>query len=243
MVYIKDTNFLKKNLIAHRGVHNIKENIPENSIQAFKIAMEKNYIIELDLHILKDNNIIVFHDNNLFRMTGINKNLKDCTYSEIKKLKLQDTDNSIPLFKDVLKLVDGKVPLLIELKYDTKVGKLEKEVMKYLKEYKGKYAIMAFNPFSILYLKKEYPNVIRGQLACNLKNENFNFIKRYILKNMVFNFIAKPDFISYCLDAMPNKVVKKFRKKGLAIGWTIKSKEELEKAKEYFDNFICENIL
>lgn len=240
---IRDINFLKKSLIAHRGFHNIKENIPENSIEAFKLAIEKGYIIELDLHILKDNNIVVFHDDNLFRMTGVNKKIKDCTYNEIKDLRLNNTDNYIPLFTDVLKIVDGRVPLLIELKYDVKVGKIEKEVMKILNGYKGKYAIMSFNPLSVFYLKRKYPDVIRGQLSCNYKDVKINFIKRYILKNMYFNFITKPDFIAYAIKSMPCKKVEEFRRNGLVLGWTIKSEEGLKKAKLYFDNFICENIL
>ena len=122
-------------------------------------------MIELDLHVLKDDNVVVFHDKNLHRMTGIDKDIKDCTYDEIKNLKLKNTDNHIPLFKDVLELVDGKVPLLIELKHDVKVGKLEKETMKYLKKYKGEYAIMSFNPLTLLYFKKENSNIIRRTIS------------------------------------------------------------------------------
>lgn len=238
---IRNIDFLKGKLIAHRGLFN--NIVPENSVEAFKLAIEKGYIIELDLHILKDNNIIVFHDDNLLRMTGLNKNIKDCTYDEIKNLKLKNTDNHIPLFNDVLELVYGKVPLLIELKHDVKVGKLEKETMKYLKKYKGEYAIMSFNPFTLLYFKKEYSNIIRGQLAYDLNDKKINFIKKFLIKNMCFNFITKPDFIAYGIDSMPSKVIEIFRKKGLTIGWTVKNKKDLEKARLYFDNFICESIL
>ena len=119
---IKDNNlknktiFLTKSLIAHCGVHDIKNSIPENSIKAFEKAILKGYIIELDLHILKDDNVVVFHDDNLYSMTGVNKKIKDCTYNEIKNLKIQNTNSNIPLFKEVLELVKGRVPLLIELK-------------------------------------------------------------------------------------------------------------------------------
>ena len=238
----RESEFLVNSIIAHRGVYNLKkDSIPENSIEAFKNAIDNNYIIELDLHVLKDNNVVVFHDKNLFRMTGIHKDIKECTYDEIKNLKLKNTDNNIPLFRDVLELVDGKVPLLIELKHDVKVGRLEKETMKFLKNYKGEYAIMSFNPFTLLHLKKEYPNIIRGQLAYDLNDKKFNFIKKFLLKNMCFNFITKPDFIAYGIDSMPSKVVEKFRKKGLVIGWTVKNDKDLEKAKKYCDNCIFED--
>lgn len=137
-------NFLKENLIAHRGMHNMKKGIPENSIKAFEESIKNNYIIELDLHILKDKSVVVFHDDNLKRMTGVDKQLADTTYEEIKNLKLQDTNNYIPLFEDVLKVISGKVPIVIELKYDTKVGLLESETMNILKNYKGKYVIKSF---------------------------------------------------------------------------------------------------
>ena len=120
---MKDLKFLKETIIAHRGVHNEKD-IIENSLEAFKEAVNKNYIIELDVHFLKDGEVVVFHDDNIERMTGINKNLKDCTYDEIRNIKLLNKNTYIPKFSDVLKLVDGKVPILIELKNDNKVGLL-----------------------------------------------------------------------------------------------------------------------
>lgn len=238
----KDISFLKNSLIAHRGLHDINKKIPENSKKAFKEAIKNNYIIELDLHILKDNNVVVFHDDNLKRMTGINKKIKNTTYDEIKKLKLQNTNNYIPLFKDVLKLVNGKVPIIIELKYDVKCGKLEKETMNLLKNYKGMYAVKSFRPYTVYWFKKHYPNVIRGQLSCDFYNKKMNFIAKFFCKNMLLNFITKPDFISYEIKALPNKRVSKYKDKIPILGWVIRSSEDLEKAKKYCDNFICENI-
>lgn len=238
----KNLEFLKQNLIAHRGMHNIKKGIPENSLIAFQKAIENNYIIELDLHILKDKSVVVFHDDDLNRMTGINKNIKDTTYDEIKDLKLQNTNNYIPLLKDVLNLVSGKVPIIIELKYDTKCGILENETMKILKQYRGKYVIKSFNPFSVYWLKRRYPKVIRGQLASNFTDDKMNIIKKVFLKNMIFNYITKPDFISYDIKGLPNKKIENYREKNLVLGWTIRNNADLEKAEKYCDNFICENL-
>lgn len=238
----KDLSFLKENLIVHRGLHNINKGIPENSIESFKEAIKNNYIIELDIHLLKDNNIVVFHDDDLKRMTGVNKIIKDTTYEEIKNLKLQNTDNYIPLFKDVLKIIAGKVPIIIELKNDNKYGKLEKEMMNLLKDYKGKYVIKSFSPFTLIWFKKNYPDVIRGQLSYNFKRKKINIVYKYVCKNMLFNFITKPDFISYGIKSMPNKRINKFKDKIFIIGWTIRNKKDLEKAKKYCDNFICENL-
>ena len=241
-----NTEFLKDNLIAHRGMHNSKLDIPENTIVAFKKAIDNKYIIELDVHILKDKTVVVFHDNNLERMTGVNKNINNCIYDEIKDLKLQYTNNYIPLFEEVLELVDGKVPLIIELKYenyfDKKVGELEDKTIELLKNYKGKYAIKSFNPFSIYYLKKNYPNVVRGQLASSFKYDNLGIMKKYILKKMLLNYFSKPDFISYDFNCLPNKRVTNFRKDKLVMAWTIRNKNELEYARKYCDNCICENF-
>lgn len=240
----KDLSFLKSNLIAHRGLHNISIGIPENSMLAFSKAIEKKYIIELDVHILKDGQVVVFHDDNLKRITGVNKNVKDMTYNEISKLKLQDTNNYIPLFKDVLNLINGQVPVIIELKYDTKCGLLEKEVLNILKNYNGKFAIKSFSPFSIRYIRKHNPEIIRGQLASDFKkNHTMNIFKKIFYKNLFFNFMTKPDFISYDIRALPNNKILKLRKKMFIMGWTIRNEKDLLKAKKYCDNFICENIL
>lgn len=238
----RDINFLTQNLIAHRGYHNIKKGIPENSIMAFENAIKHNYLIELDVHILKDGEIVVFHDDNIKRMTGIDREIKDMDYDEIREIKLQETNQRIPLLKEVLKVVDGKVPLIIELKYDVKCGVLEKEVIKILKEYNGKYAIKSFNPFSIIFIKNNFPEAIRGQLATDFKDDNISKIKRIFLSKMLFNFISKPDFISYNINALPNKRVSKIRSNKVILGWTVRNNDNLKKAKKYCDNFICENI-
>ena len=237
----KDLSFLKENIIAHRGMHNIKKGVPENSIKAFKEAIKNNYLIELDVHLLKDNTIVVFHDDNLKRMTGIDKKIKDTTYEEVKKLKLQNTICTIPTLEETLKIVNGKVPLIIELKTDRKTGLLEKELVKVLKDYKGKYAVKSFNPKTVYWFKKNYPSIIRGQLATG-KKSNKNKIKNYMLKSMVLNKITKPDFISYDIKSVPNKILNKYKNKKIILTWTIKNKKDLEKAKKYCDNYICENI-
>ena len=238
----RDTNFLTKNLIAHRGYHDIEKGIPENSMKAFAEAIKNNYIIELDVHLLKDSEVVVFHDDNLKRMTGVNKKVKECTYEEITEIKLKETEEKIPLLKDVLNLVDGKVPIIIELKTDLRCGKLEKEVIKILEKYNGEYAIKSFNPLSVNYFRKHSPSTIRGQLASDFKNDKMFILKKLFLKYMLFNFISKPDFISYDIRTLPNKKIAKIREKQLVLGWTARSGEDMEKAKKYCDNVIFENI-
>lgn len=239
---MKDLKFLKETIIAHRGVHNEKD-IIENSLEAFKEAVNKNYIIELDVHFLKDGEVVVFHDDNIERMTGINKNLKDCTYDEIRNIKLLNKNTYIPKFSDVLKLVDGKVPILIELKNDNKVGLLESSLVQILKKYNGKYAVQSFNPLSIMWFKNNYPNIIRGQLVCKFKNKKMDNIKKFILKTMFFNIITNPDFISHSVDNLSYKEVNKIKKNKFILGWTVRNKERYDELIKYYDNLICEKFI
>lgn len=239
----KDCSFLTENIIAHRGMHDIKEGIPENSMIAFEKAIQNNYIIELDVHILKDGNVVVFHDDNLKRLTNMDVMIKDMNYNELKRLKLQNTEQRIPLLEEVLNLINGKVPVIIELKYDNKCGLLEEKVIKILKSYHGKYALKSFNPLAVNYIRKKAPEIVRGQLASDFKGKKMNIFKRIFLSNMLFNIISRPDFISYDVKALPNKRLAKIRKNKIVLGWTIRDKETLKKAKKYCDNFICENIL
>ena len=239
---MKKIDFLTSSLIAHRGYHNKEIGIPENSIPAFERAIKNRYIIELDVHILKDKNIVVFHDDNLKRMTGVDKDIKLTSYDEIKDLKLDNTKYSIPLLTEVLELINNRVPVIIELKTDNKVGKLENELIKILNQYKGKFAVKSFSPLSVYWFKKHCPNIVRGQLASSFSNKNMSIEEKILLKNMVFNIFTKPDFISYDINALPNKRVEKIRKNSIVLGWTIKTNEQFAKGKKYCDNLICENF-
>lgn len=239
----KDLCSLKGIYIAHRGLHDIKNGIPENSLIAFSKAIEKQMPIEFDLHLLKDNQIIVFHDDNLKRMTGYDKDIKDCTYEEIRNLKLLNTDQKIPLFNEVLELVNEKILMDIEFKYDRKSGLLEQEACKVLDKYNGKFIVKSFNPFSVLWFKNNKPEYIRGQLASNFKNDKMNVIKRFILEHMLFNFIIKPDFIAYDIHSITKKQANRYKRRNrLLFLWTIRTNEELDLAKEYGDSYILEKI-
>ena len=138
-------------IIAHRGIYN-NINIPENSIPAFKRALKLNYPIELDVNITKDNVLVVFHDNNLLRMTGVNKNINDVTYKEIKELSLLNTKEKIPTLSEVLNLTKGKVMLLIEIKKSNKYKILTNKLINILNNYKCQYIIQSFDDSASLIL-------------------------------------------------------------------------------------------
>lgn len=233
----RNLDFLKGLYIAHRGLYNNEKGIPENSLKAFKEALERNIIIEFDVHLLKDGNIVIMHDDNLKRMTGYDKDLKDCTYEEISKLRLLDTDEKIPLLEEALELVNRKVMLDIELKYDVEVGKLENELCQYLDKYEGEFIVKSFRTNTVKWLKENRPEYIVGQLATYKDEEIRN--KELCLKGNICE--ASPDFIAYDIRTLPNNEVAECRKNGFPILiWTVKTKEDLEKAKLYGDTFISE---
>ena len=227
-----------KNLcIAHRGLHD--ENIPENSMKAFKKAVSKNIPIEFDIHILKDKNIIVFHDDNLYRMTGIDKNIIDCTYNEIKNYNLKNTDEKIPLLSDVLKMVNGKVLLDIELKYDHKLYELEDELIKILANYDGDVILKSFKYKTVKYLKKKTAYQV-GFLYADLDNpkKKISKFKKIIIRQINFNKILKPDFLAVSKNAIFDKPIKRFN--GPILVWTIKGKNEKDKFLMLADSVIYE---
>lgn len=240
---MKNTYFLKDNLIAHRGYHDIKKGIPENSIAAFKRAIRYNYIIELDVHLTKDNKIVVFHDYSLKRMCKIDKLIEDCSYNELLKYNLLDTKYKIPLLDEVLRLIDGKVGLLIETKNSSNNTKLELLLSEKLDNYKGEFAIQSFYPLSILWFKKNKKNYIRGILSSDFKkHKDMSNLKKNILKCLVFDIFLKSDFIAYDIKALPNSYVESKRKNKLILSWNIKNAKDYNKALEYSDNIIGENM-
>jgi glycerophosphoryl diester phosphodiesterase len=239
---MKDLSWLRENLIAHRGLHSQDLRVPENSLLAFKEALERGYSIELDINATKDGVVLAFHDFNLKRLCGVDLNLSDVTYEEIKHLKIHQTDEKITLLKEVLNLVDGKVPLLIEFKPHGDIQILCESFMKTIRDYTGKYAIFSFHPKVVGWFKKHHPEIIRGQIAEYFKeNKGMGWFSRYLLKSMFFNRWTKPDFISYGIKDLPNKYVDRFYKKGMTvISYAAKTEQELNFVKSHYHNVVFE---
>lgn len=219
-------------IIIHRGRYSY--NYPENSIPAFIETIKNNKMIELDIHIIKDNTVIVFHDDNLKRMCENNSNVRDLTYKEICKFRLANSNYGIPTFKEVLNLVNGKVPLDIELKCDVLDGSLEEEAFKLLKDYNGKFILKSFHPCIVKNLKK-----LR-------KKYNLNCKIGLLVKNpsvLFFSLIvANPDFVSYnykCREKLFFKIISHIKPTLL---YTIKEKNVFKIIKnEKFYGYIVEN--
>ena len=226
--------------IAHRGLHG--KNVPENSLLAFSKAIEKGYAIEFNVQMLADGTLVLFNDESLARMTGNDGYLKYLHKEDLKALTLKGTKEHIPTLEQALELVDGKVPLLIEIKNPYKVGKIEQAVIDVLKKYKGEFAVQSFNPYSVGYFKKHAPNFVRGQLSSYFKGEKLNFFKKLVLRRMSLNKkVSEPHFINYEESALPNRYVKKYKNLPL-LAHVVKSKEEYLKVVKYCDNIVFENF-
>lgn len=218
---------------AHRGLHG--DGIPENSLRAFALACEKGYAIELDVHLSKDKEVMVFHDTTLERMTGNPANISELTRDELCALKLAKTDEHIPTFKQVLELVGGRVPLLIELKGESGDTSLCPEVAKILRKYSGEYCIESFNPLLLTAMRKQLPDAYYGLLYTNVCREKKKISALNIaLTYMALNFLARPNFIAFDKKnrkSFPVKLTTHFFNAPKYV-WTIRSDEELREARE-----------
>ncbi len=223
--------------IAHRGLHN--EDIPENSLLSFEKAVENGYPIEIDVRIIDDGTVIVFHDDVLGRMTAKDGYASNLRKADLAEIRLNGTDQVIPTLEQTLETVNGKVPLLIETKVSCKIGELERKVIDILKSYNGEFAMQSFDPYSMEYFRKNEPDFIRGQLASAAPTD-LTLLKRNALAKLKVTKISDPHFISYCCADLPNKFVAKKNLPTLA--WTVRSNADYEKVKDYCDNIIFERF-
>lgn len=221
---------------AHRGLHN--DSVPENSLPAFENAIKKDYPIELDLQMTSDKKIVCFHDDNPKRMTGVDCDIRKTPYSTVKQWKLKNTDLTVPDFKEVLDTVDGRVPLIIEIKAQLQDG-IEELVVDQLKGYAGEYVVQSFDPRIILKIKKISPETIRGLLGTADKTDK-GFFTDFVVKRLPLNGIVKPDFINYRVQDLPlsNFVSNKIP----TICWTVRTNEQKQIAQKYALNYVFENV-
>lgn len=232
---MKDISFLYNSIIAHRGIYDNKK-IFENSIQSFKKALRYNIPIELDIHLLKDNTIIVFHDKNLKRITGVNKRINSCTYKEVRKIFFNNTEFIPPTLEEVLKLVNGKIFLDIEIKNDGNYKKTCKELTKLLDVYQGNFVVNSFYPQYINWFYKNRPKYIRGIL---LYDKIYKIFKKIIIK--ILCKYCDPYFYSVRQNIIKDTYIQKIRSNQKpVIAWTIKNFDEFKYIKNYTDSIICD---
>lgn len=217
---------------AHRGLH--REGVPENSMAAFRDALEGGYGIELDVHLLKDGNLAIMHDSDLLRTTGCQGKIEDLTTADLENYHLDGTKETIPTFRQVLDLYDGKAPLVVELKVnDNNYAALTDAACKMLDDYKGVYCLESFDPRVLLWLKENRPELIRGQLTENyfITKNQLPFILKLILSKNLGNFLTKPDFVAYRYRDRKSTLSNRLcLRRMTGVSWTLTSQDEFDTA-------------
>ncbi len=229
---------------AHRGFHDNNTDAPENSKKAFALAVKNGYGIELDIQLTKDEKVVVFHDDNLKRICGVDAKVNSMTYKELQQFCLLDSQEKIPLFSEVLQIIDGKIPLIMEIKMvDNKIRVCELAA-KELEHYKGVYCMESFHPLAVKWFRNHRPEVCRGQLSMNFSKEACKKESYLVLvQHLLTNILTRPDFIAYSHHGANNISRNLCRLFGATtVAWTIRTEEELERNKKKFDLFIFEGF-
>lgn len=238
--------FFGKRYYAHRGLHG--KDVCENSMEAFRNAVEAGYGIELDVRLTKDGLPVVFHDDDLKRLCGRETRVSDMAWQEMQGITLPD-GQSIPLLSQVLETVAGRVPLLVEIK-SSRMGDtaVSQKVLEQLKGYGGPYAVQSFDPFQLRYLRKHAAQLIRGQLARQYpggRGFSVGRVAERLAGNLVFNGIGRPDYVAYQhtdTGKMCCRMIRRIFKAPLAV-WTVCSEAEEEKVESISDVIIFEGYL
>ena len=246
--YHSELDVLQNWNYAHRGLHS--DGVPENSMEAFRLAKEAEYGIELDVHLLADGNLAIMHDSLLQRTTGAPGRIEDLTTEQLINYHLEGTGYTIPLFRDVLDMIDGAVPLIVEIKaVGSNYMELCEKACNMLKDYSGVYCMESFDPRCIRWLRKNRPELIRGQLTENYfvndTSAKVPWILKFMLIHQMLNFLLLPDFVAYRFSdrkTFSNVLVEKLWG-AKSVAWTLRTQEDYDIAvKEgripIFENFL-----
>ncbi|MBC8536573.1 glycerophosphodiester phosphodiesterase family protein [Feifania hominis] len=231
---------------AHRGLHTGDGRVPENSLAAFRRAVDAGYGIELDVHLTADAKLVVFHDFLLSRMCGIDLRVENLTADALRRYELLGSGEKIPLFDEVLELVGGKVPLVIELKATANAFGLCELVNARLQRYRGEYCIESFNPLVLHWYRRRAPEVYRGLLSMDYRksDQRMNRVFKGALSNLLLNWFAGPQFLSYRFSDRSNRSLQTCRRlyHAATAAWTIRTPQEFAKAAQEFDFVIFEGF-
>ncbi len=223
----KKAPFLGQN-IAHRGLFTADQSIPENSLAAFRRAVEAGYGMELDVQLSRDGQVVVFHDDDLKRVCGVDAPVDALDYAELQKLPLCGTEERMPLFSEVLALVAGCTPMIVELKTGRRNRELCEKTLALLRAYDGPYCIESFDPLIVTWFRFHAPDLLRGQLAMRPSlygKSGMAKVKGAVLGNTFLNFLARPQFIAYDIGPKPLTVQFAEAMGAMKVGWTSHSRD------------------
>ena len=223
---------LEKFRYAHRGLHDKEHGIPENSLAAFRRAADHGFGAELDVHLTKDGRLAVIHDDSLLRTAGVDVKASSLTAAELGQYRLEGTDEKVPFLEEVLPIFEGRSPLIVELKVEGNAAALAEATCDLLDQYKVDYCIESFHPLAVRWLKKNRPEICRGQLSQNFLKERsgLSWPAAFAMTHLLTGFLTTPDFIAYNLHHRKRLSLRLARKVwGVReVSWTIRSKAEME---------------
>jgi len=230
---------------AHRGLHG--EGRAENSMSAFRAAIDAGFGIELDVRLSSDGVLVVFHDDTLDRVTGVSGRVDAFTARELSEISLSGTADTVPTFREVLELIDGRVPLLIEIKEDAGKSAVSSATAEIMRDYKGAYLVQSFNPLSLRNYAKGMPSTPRGILSHRYyEYEPYRKPLYFLLQCLLLNRLCRPSFVSYDFRHASNLSFKIARSlfRATTFAWTVRSKEDEALAKKHgFSTIIFENFV
>ena len=213
---------------AHRGLYELDESVPENSLTAFRRAVENGYGAELDVQRTKDGRIVVFHDDSMRRACGVDKAIRDFTWEELQAFPLFGTEERIPLFSDVLRVFDGRQPLIVELKYGPDADLLCEATRRMLDEYKGPACVESFHPAMVRWFWKHDPRRLRGQLseAVCFSRKHLALPLSFMMSRLFTNCLTRPQFIAYRVGPKPLSVRAAEGMGAMKVLWTAREPEK-----------------
>lgn len=240
----KGTSLPRGHLYAHRGLHDNEKDVPENSLAAFQRAAEMDYGIELDVQMTADGQLVIFHDRTLMRMCGADVRLSEIFLRQVLDYPLLGTSMHIPLLSEVLELVDGRVPLLVEIKAYDNTSELAGAAHQALSKYNGPYCVESFHPLVLRWFKKNAPSVARGQLASGVVERGESRLAQWALKYLLVNALSRPHFIAYDIRSGENVSTFLARRlfKPLWAAWTVRTPGEMREAGRKYDLQIFEGF-
>ena len=207
---------------AHRGLHLADRSVPENSPEAFRLAAKARYGIELDVQLSRDGQVVVFHDDTLRRVCGVHARVESKSYDALRQYRLCGTEEHIPLLTEVLEIIDGKSPLIVELKNGKRNRELCEKTYDILSSYRGQVCIESFNPMIVAWFRFHAKDLVRGQLAAPRSEYRGQTGKTasFLLSHCLLNFISRPQFIAYRIGRKPLTVKLAERMGAMKFCWT-----------------------
>lgn len=229
---------------AHRGLYTANQAVPENSLPAFCRAADAGYGIELDVQLTRDGEVVVFHDGLLDRMCGqgLGK-LEAHTLQELSHFSLAGTSEHIPLFADVLKAVNGRVPLIVEVKTTARYAELCEKALTLLRQAGGAFCMESFDVRAVRWMKKNAKDVLRGQLSCRMRElKSMPAPAAFFLSRLLCNFLGRPQFIAYGVQKAPF-LARLAQSMAMTVVWTAHESDDTLFLEESNDAVIFEHYL